>query len=85
MARSVRIVKDGETETHAFYRYGLTDRQMGRLSIRKADGYIEELFAIQHPQSRGILAHAMHKLLEHWSQGELPDLTYWNLDEGLNP
>lgn len=83
MARSVRIVKECETDTHVVYRFGLNDRQMGRLSMRKADGYIEELFPLQHPQSRAILARAMHKLLEHWSQGELPDLTYWLSDDGF--
>lgn len=84
MPHSIRIVKEGETETHAVYRFGLNERQMGRLSLRKTDAYIEELFPIPHPQSRAILARAMHRLLEHWSRGELPDLTFWHIEDGAD-
>jgi hypothetical protein len=81
MGLSVRIFKERETETHVFYRFGVAEKGAGRLSIRKADGWMEELVPAQHPQSRAIFVRAMHTLMDHWTAGELPDLTYWQGDD----
>lgn len=73
----VRIQKEKEIPGLVTYRFGLGEMLMGRLSLRKADGYVEELVPVFHPHGRAIFARAMHRVLDHWARSEYPDLTYW--------
>lgn len=84
MGSSVRIVKEKETDLMVFYRFGLADDGLvGRLSVRKLDGYVEEILPVLHPKGRTIFACAMHQVLEHWGRGEYPDITYWQASEAM--
>ncbi|MFZ5824464.1 MAG: hypothetical protein ACOY94_09060 [Bacillota bacterium] len=73
----VRIQKEKETPLLVIYRFGLGEMPMGRFSLRKTDGYVEEIVPVFHPHGRAIFARAMHKILDHWGRSEYPDLTYW--------
>ncbi|MFZ5824155.1 MAG: hypothetical protein ACOY94_07500 [Bacillota bacterium] len=77
----VRIQKETETPLLVTYRFGLGEMPMGRLSLRKTDGYVEEIVPVFHPKGRAIFARAMHRILDHWGRSEYPDLTYWESDE----
>lgn len=73
---NVRIYKDKETQLLVFYRFGVVGGAMGRLALRKVDGFVEEVIPVLHPEGRAIYAQAMRKVLDHWRREEFPDVTY---------
>lgn len=78
----MRIYKEAETELIALYRFGVAGLPMGRLSLRKVDGLVEELVPVLHPQGREIYAQAFRQLLDHWARNEYPDMTYAAAGDG---
>lgn len=79
MAFAVEVVKIKEEPDWVYYKYRSARRNVkfGQIRIAKSNG---DVFLIENAESDESGAQAKRagwKLIQHWTKGEYPDITYW--------
>lgn len=73
----VLITQVEETSDVVLYQYGPDERSTGFLSLRKADGVIENIQDPAVPNPQAFFIRACVKLQQHYRIGEYPIKTSW--------
>ncbi|HEU0174766.1 MAG TPA: hypothetical protein VFV58_10925 [Blastocatellia bacterium] len=77
MADYIEIDKLSEDERFAFFSYQDEGGSVGQIKLDKKLGKITLVEAAASDENGGLFTRACCKILEHWSDGKLPDSTYW--------
>ena len=77
MALYIMIRKITDSPTSAEYAFGIGEGRLGQLKIDKATGDVS-LVEPAPGDDKGALYHrATYKIKQHWTTGELPEVTCW--------
>lgn len=77
MAVYIDILRDHEDDTHALYRFELTDGRSGELRIEKETGEITLTKKMEGDTEGFLFARASRKVWLAWESGKFPGKLVW--------
>ena len=77
MAVYIDILRDHEDDSHALYRFELTDGRSGELRIEKKTGEITLTRKMEGDADGLMFARAFRKVRQAWESGKFPGKLVW--------